>query len=157
MLPTTSCTRRHTRLKRRQVVPVYQSGSKARRWAPVAQQSANRLFGPVHDLLGRMSRCGALVDREAYVVNRIGPRLEGAADGGSPTCPDAPVQRQWRARFSKPDPHSRPHAAWIWSGAAFGPRDEGIAGRVAPRSRPKGFCAYLAEISDAPEDARPVR
>jgi hypothetical protein len=89
MLPRSSRTRRHTRLKWHQVVPTYQSRSKARRCAPVAQQSANGLFGPVqqrlHDLLGHMARCGDLVDQEGrvgrpHVVNRVGQRLEDADD-----------------------------------------------------------------------------
>jgi hypothetical protein len=50
ILPKTSRTRRHTRLKRHQVVATHQSGGKARRCAPVAQQPANRLFDPVPPL-----------------------------------------------------------------------------------------------------------
>jgi hypothetical protein len=49
----------------------HQSAGKARRCAPVAQQAADRLFGPVqqrlHDLLGHVSRHGDLVDREVRV------------------------------------------------------------------------------------------
>jgi hypothetical protein len=66
-----SRTRRHTRLKRHQVVPTHQSGSKARRYAPVAQQRVNGLFGPIqqglHDPPRHMGRRGDLVDREFHV------------------------------------------------------------------------------------------
>jgi hypothetical protein len=54
-LPETSRTRRHTRLKRHQVVPTHQSEGKARRSAPVAQHSANRQFGPAQQRLHELS------------------------------------------------------------------------------------------------------
>jgi hypothetical protein len=86
MLPRTSRTRRHTRLKRHQVVPTHQCGGKARRCAPVAQQPANRLFGPVqqrlHDLLGHMGRRGDPIDREA----RVGLALLGTSMAVSQEC-----------------------------------------------------------------------
>jgi hypothetical protein len=86
MLPKTSRTRRHTRLNRHQVVPTYQSGSKARRCEPVAQQSADGLFDPVqqrlHDLLGQLARRGDPIDREA----RVGLALLGTSMAVSQEC-----------------------------------------------------------------------
>ena len=124
-LPRTSRTRRHTRLKRHQVVPTHQSGSKARRCAPVAQQLANLLFAPVqqrlHDPLGHTWVAVAIrstrVSRRHFVP---GPRHR---------CP--------RGRAAHAATRGRSGARWHGSG-----REAGY--RVSPRQALRGLSALFA-------------